>query len=81
MRGCSNDGNCRTGAGYLCVQPSEITLDGERNGDLCPPLPVDEQLARVIDLESERSLSSICAAVDEGAPCGSVSEESDSLEP
>ena len=81
MRACGSDNNCRTGTGYLCVLPSEITQDGERLGDLCPAIPVDEQLARVIDLESERSLSAVCAAVTQGPPCGSVDEESDSTDP
>lgn len=81
MKACTSDGNCRTGSGYLCVLPSEITLDGERLPDNCPPIPVDQQLARVIDLESDRSISAVCAAVQQGDSCVTVDEESDSDEP
>ena len=78
MRSCNSDGNCRT-PNYLCAFPNEITLDGQRLGENCPPLSEDEQLARVIDLEADRSLSAVCAAVTQEPPCP-TGEESDTDE-
>ncbi|MGD8316308.1 MAG: hypothetical protein PVH21_08265 [Myxococcales bacterium] len=57
MKTCTEDGNCRTD--YSCVLPSEINMSGEFE----PNLPVDEQVARIIDLEGSRAESKICAAL------------------
>ncbi|MEM7435086.1 MAG: hypothetical protein AAF436_08035 [Myxococcota bacterium] len=63
MKACGGDGGCRTGAGYLCAPPNRINLDGDLIPEDCDSIPLDQQLARVIDLDSARSLSSVCAAV------------------
>ena len=78
MRGCGSDGDCR--GFYLCALPSEINMDGERDpqNQNCNPIPEDEQLARVIDLDSSRSLSRVCAAVTQATTCTfGPAEESD----
>ncbi|MGB5811478.1 MAG: hypothetical protein WBG86_13150 [Polyangiales bacterium] len=69
MRGCRENSGCRDRGGYSCVAPSRITANGESLADTCRDnVPTDEQIARVIDLDAERSLASICTAVTEIAP-------------
>lgn len=69
MRGCGGDGDCR--GNYLCAFPNRINMEGERVPEDC--LSQDEQLARVTDLDANKTLSQVCAAVTEGA----CPEESD----
>jgi len=57
MKTCNDDGNCRSE--YSCVFPSEIDM----NGQFDPNLPDDERVARIIDLEGDRTDSKICVAL------------------
>ena len=82
MRGCGSDGDCR--GLYLCALPSEINMAGEREPEDigCEPLTDDQQLARTIDLDANRSLSKVCAAVTQAQSCTNPpDQESDSDAP
>ncbi len=57
MKTCDNTGNCRLE--YSCVFPDEITTSGE----LDPEVPVEDRVARIIDLESRKAEAKICVAL------------------
>jgi hypothetical protein len=57
MKTCGGDGDCRFE--YRCRFPREITSTGEFD----PNLPVNEQVARIIDLEGNRATAKICVAL------------------
>jgi hypothetical protein len=57
MKTCDNTGDCRLE--YTCVLPADITTSGE----LDPNLPVDERVARIIDLEAYKAEAKICVAL------------------
>ena len=61
MQSCSNDGDCRRGAGYRCVH---ATLDPDGEDNVSPELMVDgEPIARITDLKESRRRKGFCAAV------------------
>jgi len=57
MKTCDNTGDCRLE--YTCVLPADITTSGEFD----PNLPVDERVARIIDLEAYKAEAKICVAL------------------
>lgn len=57
MRTCNDDRNCRSE--YSCVFPDQIT----RTGQYDPDLPADERVARIIDLQGEKTDAQICVAL------------------
>lgn len=57
MKTCDFDGDCR--AEYACVLPEDITQSGGVDEDL----PLDERVARIIDLNTYKAIAKICAAV------------------
>lgn len=57
MKTCNDDGNCRVE--YSCVFPADINM----NGEFEPNLPEDERVARIIDLEGNKTQSKICTAL------------------
>ena len=74
MKPCSDDGRCR--GEYLCALPSTITADGQRAPE---PLPEDERVARVIDLDAVRASGKVCAALVD-MPTSETDVESDTFE-
>lgn len=66
MQGCADDGICR--AEYSCVLPENINMDGEWQANV----PVDERIARVIDLDPTRARGKICVALSTEPPPESV---------
>jgi hypothetical protein len=68
MKPCSNDDGCRSN--YLCALPSRITQNSQRLPEVCPAIPENEQIARIIDLESSKARSQVCAALVQGDACG-----------
>jgi len=62
MQGCSDDGICR--GGYFCVLPANINMEGEWQAEV----PVDERLARVIDLDEVKASGKICVALTQPPP-------------
>jgi len=69
MKTCGPGTSCRRGE-YSCVFPENIT----QSGGLSPTaLPVEERVARIIDLNRFRAEAQICVALTEDAPA-TVSE-------
>ncbi len=66
MKGCDGDGRCR--AEYSCVLPENINQEGEWQAEV----PVDERVARVIDLDQVRATGKICVALTSEPPPESV---------
>ena len=62
MKTCDNDSWCRRE--YWCVFPSEINAEGEWEADL----PLDERVARIIDLNEFRATAKICTALSAPPP-------------
>jgi hypothetical protein len=61
MKTCNNTGDCRFE--YTCVFPNQITMSGEFD----PDLPVEDQVARIIDLDAYKAEAKICAALSPGS--------------
>jgi hypothetical protein len=61
MKTCDDTGNCRVE--YSCVFPDQITM----SGGFAPEVPVDERVARIIDLESDKAEAKICVALSPGS--------------
>jgi len=59
MKTCNGEGDCGR-AEYFCVEPAKITQSG---GESMEELPLEERVARVIDLDIGRAQSKICVAV------------------
>ena len=62
MKTCDNTGDCRFE--YSCVLPANLTM----NGEFDPELPVDERVARIIDLDAYKAEAKICVALSPGSP-------------
>jgi hypothetical protein len=60
MQTCSGDGSCR--AEYSCVFPANINMEGEWQADV----PLDERIARIIDLNQTSASAKICTALAGG---------------
>ena len=61
MQTCGGSGDCR--AEYSCVLPNQITM----SGGFARELPLNERVARIIDLESNRADAKICVALSPGS--------------
>ncbi len=61
MKTCGSNANCGRSE-YSCAFPSGITRDGKYD----PSLPLDERVARIVDLNRTRAESKICVALDPG---------------
>jgi hypothetical protein len=59
MKTCDNDGSCDRRE-YSCVFPQNITQSGGFSEDV---LPVDERVARIIDLNLYKAEAKICVAL------------------
>ena len=66
MKTCDFDNWCRRE--YYCVFPSNIDMEGEWQADL----PLDERVARIIDLNEYRATAKICTALSGEVPPESV---------
>jgi hypothetical protein len=62
LKTCDNTGDCRLE--YACVLPADITV----NGEFDPNLPVEERVARIIDLDAYKAEAKICVALSPGSP-------------
>ncbi len=59
MKTCDNDESCGRRE-YSCVFPANITQSGDLSADV---LPVDERVARIIDLNLYKAEAKICVAL------------------
>jgi len=64
MKTCDDDGSCRRSE-YSCVFPENITQSGGFSETV---LPVEERVARIIDLDLYKAEAKICVALTEDAP-------------
>lgn len=71
MQSCSDDGICR--AEYSCVFPANIDMDGEWQANV----PIDERIARIIDLDPAHARGKICVALSAEPPPESVRNASE----
>lgn len=69
MATCSNDGRCRSE--YSCVLPSNINMAGEWQAEV----PVEDRIARTIDLNEGKANSKICTALSAPPPPESVRDQ------
>ena len=70
MKTCDNSRDCRRSE-YSCVLPEKIT----QSGDISESLPVEERVARIIDLNVYKAEAKICVALAPGVTVDSLQSE------
>jgi len=69
MKTCNSSSNCRVQ--YSCVFPADIT----QSGGFDPNLPLEDRVARIIDLNRDQAESKICVALAEGVDPNALQSE------
>jgi len=69
MKTCDNTPDCRRE--YSCVLPANIT----QSGDIGENLPIEERVARIIDLDIFKAEAKICVALAPGVTVDSLESE------
>jgi hypothetical protein len=72
MKTCDNTGDCGRRE-YSCVLPENIT----QSGGLSEDLPLEERVARIIDLNIFKAEAKICVALTPGVTVDSLESESE----